>query len=167
MAAEHAPGHRLLQPVPGIVLDHPDLLEDHLALAVHLLRQQAQAPHPVGLDPERLPPRSALELEVVEGCVVGRERVVRAAQALSQTVDRARPVGRRALEHHVLQEVGQTGLVKLLVPAAGAVAESNDDRLGPVPRQEHHAQAVVQRLGPTLYAIEHPRIDRGHASAQS
>ena len=120
LGAEHRPavgvageqalvdGH--LQRVPRLAVVHGDLFEDHLALARHLLGIEGEAAHAVLLDRQRLGPAVGGEVEVVGGRVVAGEGVVDPAQGLGEAVDLPRAEARRALEHHVLQEVGDAAV---------------------------------------------------------
>src|SRR6185295_3474085 len=89
-------------------------------------------------------PAVGREVEVVDGRVVAREGVVRAAERLGAAVDLARTVGARALEHHVLEKMRGAAVPRLLVARAGAVAQRGGHHRGLAVREQADGQAVVQ-----------------------
>ncbi len=142
VAAEQPLLHRHLERIPGIAVVHGDLFEDHLALAGHVAGIEGQAGDAVGLDGQRLGPAVGGEVEVVGGGVVAGESVVGTAQGLSPPVDLARSEARRALEHHVLEEMGEAAVAGRLVARAGAVAERRGDHRRLVVLEHADGEAV-------------------------
>ena len=137
-----------LVPVPvRLVVDAPAALVLHdVALVVELLQghRRQQARHAIGLEPQR-------HLELVAG---ERVEVVRPIQpgagveGAAGRLDEAEVLPllhvRRALEHHVLEQVREAGLAGLLVLAADVVPEVHrDHRRARVARQDD-AQPVVE-----------------------
>ena len=126
---------RLEQRLLGLAIGHvvdrlAALVLDHVALVVEpLLRhRRQQEAHPIGLEPER-------QLECVAGHGLVIDRVVlarRAVQVGAQLLERHEVIAvvvLRALEHHVLEEVGKAGSAGLFVLRADPVPEiDRDDR---------------------------------------
>ena len=111
-------GEQLVDEIVGSVLDHLDLFEDHLLLALDLVDRKRRVQHQVRQDVEG--PRQVLvhHLDVVAGVLLRRERVEVAAHRVELLRDllRAAPLG--ALEEHVLDEVGDAALLGVLVTGA-------------------------------------------------
>ena len=140
----------LLVPRPvGLVVDAPAaLVLDHVALVVELLlgHRRQQRRHAVGLEPQRqLELVPGERLEVVRSVEPGRG-VERAAGRLHQAEVLALGHVRRALEHHVLEEVGEAGLARLLVLAADVVPEVDGDERRPRVTREDDTQPVVEQV---------------------
>ncbi len=141
--AEHRPPVRMtaveprlngdLQGIPGLAVVHGDLFADDLPLAGHLPRVEGQRRDAIGLDRQRLGPAVGGEAEVIGGGIVAGEGVVGAAQRLGPPVDLAGSEPLRALEHHVLEEMGGAAVAGGIVAGAGAEAE----------RRRHHRRLVV------------------------
>ena len=148
VAGEQALVDRHLQGVPRLAVVHGDLFQDHLPLARHLLGGEGEARDAVGLDGQRLGPAVGGEVEVVGGAVVAGEGVVDAAQGLGDAVDLARPVARRALEHHVLEEVGDAAVAGGLVAGAGAVEEGRGHHRRLAVGEQADGETVAQALQP-------------------
>src|SRR5712691_28856 len=87
------------------------------------------------------------DVDEVRGDVLGGERVVLTAVLLDEPRELAAPVGRRALEHHVLEEVRDAGRSAPLVARADPVPDLKRDDRAPVVLQEDHPQPVVECLG--------------------
>ncbi len=135
--AEHRPAVRMsaverlhdrqLEGVPGIVVQRRQLFENDGPLGLDLPRLEAQSAHPVGLDPQRFLPAVGGEAELVEGGVVAGVGVVVAAELPGAAVDLAGTVAGRALEHHVLEEVGDAQHRGLFGCGARPVADHGRD----------------------------------------
>jgi hypothetical protein len=136
--------------VPGavrLVVDAPAALVLHdVALVVELLLGHGgqQARHAIGLEPQgELQLVAGQGLEVV-GSVEPGARVQGATGRLHEAEVLALLHVRRALEHHVLEQVGEARLAGLLVPAADVVPEvDRHERRAGVAREDD-AQPVVQ-----------------------
>ena len=129
----------------------PDLLLDDRDLVFEVLLGQFRGAHPVGLEEERELERSGWQqLEVVR--VVGMGRAVeRAAGGLHVFGMLGLPDVLRALEHEVLEEVGEAGAVGRLAAEAHVVVDGDGhDGCGAI-RRDDDAQAV--RQGETLDLI--------------
>ena len=120
--------------------------------------------HPVRLEPER-----ELQLVAGEGLEVVRAvepggRVQRPARGLDQGEVLALVHVLRALEHHVLEEVREPGLARLLVLAADVVPQVHGHDGGGAIRRDDDAQSVVQAV--TLEGdLEHAFLQLGGAEA--
>jgi hypothetical protein len=139
----------LLERAVRTVVVRPALLVlDHLTLVVEVLLAERveQRRHAIRLEPER-------ELELVRwqglevvGPVEPGRAVHRAAGSLDERdVLRLSDVS-RALEHHVLEEVGEAGLARDLVLRADVVPEVDGDDRGQVVLGDDDPQAVVEVL---------------------
>jgi hypothetical protein len=159
----HAPDHRVvvrvvrridhgldpLVPVPVRLVVHPPapLVLHHAALVVQLCLCHGgkEESHAVRFQPEsELEPVGRDGLEVV-GAVQPGGPVHRAAHPLD--VGDVLCIGDvlGALEHHVLEEMGEAGPPLPLVAAPHVVPEVHRHHRLRVVFREHHAQAVVQR----------------------
>ncbi len=84
-------------------------------------------------------------LEVIRPIQPGRG-VQRAARPLHQREVLALGNVLAALEHHVLEEVRETGLARLLVLAADVVPQVDGHHRRPLVRREDHAETVVETV---------------------
>ena len=140
---------RQLQPGEGAVgpVEHvdPDLLLHHVDLVAEVLLGDRRGGHPVGLEEQRALQRLGRQRLVVVRVVLVGGAVERAPGGLHQAgVLHLRHV-RRALEHHVLEEVGEPGAALGLVAHADVVEDAHrHDRHAPV-GGEDDAQPVVER----------------------
>ena len=117
MSLERDGGHFLGQEAFGIVLGaRPALLDDHLPLGVDLLGVEQEVVHPVRLEVEHEIELVGHDVDVIGRHVLRCEGIVLAAVLLDEPGELARPVSRRALEHHVLEKVSDPGGPALLVP---------------------------------------------------
>ncbi len=123
LATDDVPAQRLVA-VEKLVVDaadvvarsvevHVHLLDDHALLAVDLLRVELRVPEHVGEDVERDRPVLARAADVVARVLLAREGVELAADPVDLVADvaRGRPV-LRALEEHVLREVGDAARLR-------------------------------------------------------
>ena len=149
MGLERERAHRLVdQPVRVVLGAHPPLLRHHLPLGVDLGGVQEQVPHPVRLDPEHQVELVRRDVGVVAGQVLAGVGVVATAVLLDEAGDLPAAVGGRALEHHVLEEVGQPGRAGPLVARAHPVEDLHrDDRVARVVLHEHPQPVVEGGLG--------------------
>ena len=141
-------GHQLLveRAVGPVVVRLALLVLDDVPLVVEVLLRERieQRAHPIGLEPQaELDLVGRQRLEVVRA-VEERRRVADAAS----TLDEGHVLGLRdvaaALEHEVLEEVGEAGLAGLLVLRADVVPEvDRDDRGDPI-GSDDDAEAVVE-----------------------
>ena len=129
-----------------IVVDaQPLLFLDHAPFGVDRRWEQLQLAHALGLQLQREADVRGRHGVVVRGQVLGRERVDLAADLLEQAgVLLGRDV-LRALEHHVLEHVGDAADADVLVLGSDVIENlhGRDRRL--VIRQEQHVQAVRER----------------------
>ena len=157
LAADDVPAERLVA-VEKLVVDaadvvarsvevHVHLLDDHALLAVDLLRVELRVPEHVDEDVERDRPVLAGAADVVARVLLAGEGVELAADAVDLVADVAR--GRaalRALEEHVLGEVGDAARVRSLVARAGGEHDEAGDRLGVTHRRGQQPQPARKRL---------------------
>ena len=121
----------------GLVEDvDPDLVLDDLLLVLEVLPGDREALHPIGLGPERgLERVRGHDLEVV-GEVEARRAVQEPAVGLHELDELHLPEVLGALEHHVLEEVGEPGAVLGLDAESDVVVDRHDrQRRRRVPRQ--------------------------------
>ena len=141
--------HPLIPVAVRLVVDRPaPLVLHHLALVVELLlgHRRQQAGQPVGLEPQgQLQLVAGQRLEVVGAVEPGR-CVEGAAGSLHERHVLALLDVQRPLEHHVLEQVGEAGLARLLVPAAHVVPQVYGHDRGTVVRRQEDAQTVFQRV---------------------
>ncbi|MCU7374351.1 hypothetical protein PEC18_26810 [Paucibacter sp. O1-1] len=119
------------------------LLLDHLALAVEIGLVQVQIGHALGLGPEHRFQMVGRHGAVVDRHVLGGEGIVAATHVLGHAVELLVGHMPRALEHQVLEEMGQAGASHRIVLAADPVPELHADA-GAGHRQGQHGQPVCQ-----------------------
>ena len=105
--------------VVGRVVGLPDLLQDHAALALHLLRREGGMGEDVAQDVGGERQVVLQHLGVVGGVLPRRVGVEVAADILDLPRDGGSVALLGALEGHVLQEVGHAVLLGAFVPGAG------------------------------------------------
>ena len=142
-----------------VVAGLPLLVLHDLALVVEvvLVERVEQAAHPVGLEPQRgleVVGRDGLE---VVGAVDPRRPVEGAAGGGDQAEVVVAADVARALEHQVLEEVGEPGLARCLMPRSDVVPEVDGDDRREMVLADHDAQAVVE-----LVTRERIARQRGH-----
>ena len=126
VGAENRLGREVVDEVLRVVVDHRDLLEHHLALAVDVgeRRLEDHVRHRV----ERLLEVVVGNARVDDGRLARGRGVQLAAHRVEQLRDVLRAVAGRALEEQVLDEVGDARLRARLVARAGADPEAERDR---------------------------------------
>jgi hypothetical protein len=99
-------GEKLLGEISvGVILGaRAPLLRHHLPLRVDLARLEQQVAHAVGLEAEDEAHPVGGDVDVVGRDVLGGEGVVLPAVLLDRLRELSLAMGRRALEHHVLEE---------------------------------------------------------------
>ena len=121
-------GEQLVDEVVGRVLDHLDLFEDDLLLALDVVGAERRVHHDVGqhLDGQR---QVLVEhLDVVARVFLGGEGVHLPADRVDRLGDVLGAAGRGALEEHVLDEVGDAALLLRLVARAAREPHADADR---------------------------------------
>jgi hypothetical protein len=119
---------------------------DDAALALDGLRVERQVRDPIGLEIEHEFECIRREQVVVNREVVRRRRVVRSAVRFHLAIEGSRRTRRRAVEHHVLEEVRKPGDAGHFVAAARAHIVIERDARHIAVRPDDHAQAVVERF---------------------
>ena len=146
MVGEERRLHRLaeLRARVGVAM-HPPLLEHHVALGRDDVVGQHEAGHPVGLE------RHA-GLEVLLGDLLEIGGEVRPGEGVLLPADRgdefgelALGMGVGALEHQVLEEMGDAGLARRIVGRAVAVPDHVRDDGRAMVGNDHDLEAVLQR----------------------
>ena len=107
-----------------VVLVHGDLLEHDLALLLELALVEARAPDHVGHRVERLGQMDVEHAGVQRGRLLAGARVELGAHRVEELVDLQRAVALRAPEEHVLDEVRQAGVGRVLGGRARADPEA-------------------------------------------
>ncbi len=128
--------------VLGLVHRRGDLLQDHVALAIHLGAVEAGGEDDVAQEIERQAEIGAQHARVIGGGVDAGRGIEIAADRLDLLGDRLRapPVG--PLEGHVLEEVGDAMLGRALAAAAGADPQPERHGLDAGARVADHGQAI-------------------------
>src|SRR3954447_12738480 len=124
MVAEDGLAEHVEDLVLRVVLVHGDLLEHDLALLVERPRVEARAPDHVGHDVERLREVDVEHARVDRRRLLARARVQLGAHGVEHLVDLEGAVACRAPEEHVLDQVRQAGLGRVLGGRARADPEA-------------------------------------------
>jgi len=128
-----------------VVGAHAALLHDDLDLLREFLGVDVQVAHAVGFELHHLVQLFLRHLLEIGGVVAAGEGIVAAAGGRDAFVEFAGADTGRALEHHVLEDVGDAGGAIHLVHAADAVPDHLDRRRGAMVFLDDDAQAVLQR----------------------
>ena len=135
------PGESAVGPVQDVDLD---LVLDDFLLVLEVVGRDREALHAVGLGPERgLERVRGDDLEVVGEVEAGRA-VEDAAVGLDELDELHLPEVLRALEHHVLEEVGEAGAVLGLDAEADVVVDRDDGHGSRRVPREDDLQSVGQ-----------------------
>ncbi len=151
MVDEQRGRHRLGELRGGVGLDpHAPLLQHHVPLGGDHGVVEDEAVHPVGLEAHHraeMVPGHPLE---IGGVVVAGEGVLLAAEAGDGLREGAHRVLLGALEHQVLEEVGDAGLAERIIGRTVAVPDHVGRHRRPVVRHHHHIEVVVEGEGRNL-----------------
>ncbi len=123
------------------------LFEHHLAFRRHLRVGQHQMGHPVGFQRHHQFETVLGDVLVVAGVVVRGEGVLLTAVARDQLGELAGGVGGGALEHQVLEQVGDAAATHRIVAAADLVPDHVGDDRHPMVGNHHHLHPVVEGEG--------------------
>ena len=158
--AEHAVAERVLLVVnaarilaghrPWLVLVHLDLFENHLLLGVEVFLPQARA-QDVREHVHRFRQVLGQHGRVVDGVLFAGVGVVAGPDAVEVQVHLQRGAARRALEHHVFEEVRHPRDLGRFVPAPGANEEPERDR----PRRRARLADELQPVGKLVRMERH------------
>ncbi len=166
-AAQHRPAHRLVgkgafleiveNDVVGRVVGLADLLQDHRALAFHLVRVEARIQQDVGEDIERQRHVFLQHLGVVGGALARGIGVEVAADRLDLLGDVAGAAPFGALERHVLEEMRGAVYRRRLVPRPDIDPDAERDGVDRVDPVGDHPQSVRQCRDPSSCCSLHTR----------
>ena len=165
--------HRRLEPLRGapvgpVVVALALLVLDDLALVVEGLLAEGveQAPHAVGLQPEGQLEVVARDRLVVVGAVDPGGAVERPAGAGDQAEVLGLADVAGALEHHVLEEVGEPGLARPLVPGADVVPDVDGghgcERVGGHDQAQPVAETLIGEAHLRPLPVAGPPVARRH-----
>src|SRR5579883_3398316 len=132
----------------AVVLDtQPPFRGDHAALALDHLGGESKVRHPVRLQIEHELEGARRKPVLIHGDIVAGEGVVGAALRLHQPVELSGWMTTGAVEHHVLEEVGEPRGPRRFVAAAGPhpVVQGDVGDVAHLP--DDHAKSIGQRRG--------------------
>ena len=140
------------------------LLLDCVDLVLERVFGDHQRPHPVGLEEEREVELVGRQDLVVERALLVGRAVHAAAVHEHQVGMLARADVLGALEHHVLEQVGEPGAALALVARADVVVHRNCEYRGGVVLRNDHAQPVLEARVGELDPFDRRRAQRqaGH-----
>jgi len=126
------------------VLDHLDLFDDDFLLALEVRAAERRVQHDVRQNVERERQMLVEHLDVVARVFLRRKRVELPADRVDRLSDVLRRPGGRALEEHVLDEVGDAALLGRLVPRAPRQPHADADRADLRHLLGENAEAVIE-----------------------
>jgi hypothetical protein len=118
MSAPEILREQFVNQIFGVVLFHLDFLEDHLLFLGDVFRVKARVQDEVGKHVARDRKMLVEHFRVEAGHLLGRERIEHSADGVHRLRDFLGGALARALEHHVLDEMGDA------VPLGGFGARS-------------------------------------------
>ena len=121
-------GEQLVDEVVGRVLDHLDLFDDDLLLALDVVAAERGPHDDVGQDVDRQREMFVEDLDVVARVFLGGEGVHLPADGVDRLRDVLGAPRRGALEEHVLDEMRDTALLDRLVARAAREPDTNAHR---------------------------------------
>jgi hypothetical protein len=161
LAAQHVPAQRMVREhglteqvvdeVARLVAPHEDLLQDDLALGLHLVRPERRVPQDVRQQVERQLDALAEQPDVERRVLLGRVGVHVPTYRVHLVGDLLGRAAGRALEEQVLEEMGGTRQPNVLVPRAGAHPEPATHRAHVRHALGHHDHPAVE-----LGGLDHP-----------
>ena len=128
MIAPEILGEDFVDQIVGRVLDHLDLFEDHLLLALDVVLREQRIADQIGEDVDGQRQVLVQHLQVIAGVFLRRERVDLAADGVHLLRYFFCTPARSALEEHVLDEVRDAGLLGGLVARAARQPDADGDR---------------------------------------
>ena len=146
MAVPELLGKQLVHQIVRRVLDHLDLFEDDLFLALDVLAVKRRVEHDIRENVEGARQVFVEHLDVVAGALLGRERI----QHSAHRIDGLRDVLGRArcgpFEQHVLDEMRDASALVVFMPGAACQPDAETD--GPHVRHRlgEQAEAVRENL---------------------
>ena len=147
-------GEQLVHQVVGRVLDHLDLFDDHLFLALDVFLVKRRVEHDIRKNIDGTWQVFVEHLDVVAGTLLGRERIQQAAHRIDLLGDALRRPRRRAFEQHMLDEVRNTAPRLVFMPGATRQPDADADR----PHVRHRLGEKTEAVGENL-ANDHDQVD--------
>ncbi len=152
--------------IVGRILDHLDFFDDDLlfALDVDLVKCRPQDDVRQNVDGKW---QVLVEhLDVVAGVLLGGKRVELSADGIHRLRNLFGRAGRRALEQHVLDEMGDSTLFVGLVPGPAREPHAQADRTDMAHRFSHETNPVVECVANNHESDDNRRANRsGHRDA--
>ena len=139
-------GEQLVHQVVGRVLDHLDLFDDYLFLALDVFPVKRRVEHDIGKNIDGTRQVFVEHLDVVAGTLLGRERIQQAAHRIDLLGDALRRPRRRAFEQHMLDEVRNTAPLLVFMPGATRQPDADADR----PHVRHRLGEKTEAVGENL-----------------
>jgi hypothetical protein len=146
MIAEERPVDEVAGQVLGTVLDRGDFGEDDGPLTLQLLLHSGRKSMGREITDEGERARKVLEEHACMKAerLLARERVHPPSEEIDLSIDRVGGAGGRALEHEVLDQVGDPVCAGSLLPGAGRKIEAERDALHACKRLAHHDRPRVE-----------------------
>ena len=154
MIGPEAFGEQLMDEVVRRILDHLDLFDDHLLLALDIIRTQRRTHHDVGQHVDGQRKMFVKHLQVVTRVFLGGKRVHLPTDRVDRLGNVLGAASRGALEEHVLDKMRDPALLNRLVTRAAGE-----------PDTDAHGSHVRHPLGEEAKAVrKHVAGDRrwGH-----
>jgi len=144
MIRPEAFGENFVEQGFGIVLIHLDFFEDHLSFLLHIARIEPWAKNEIGDDVKGDGQVLVEHFGVEAGEFLSGERIEHAADGVHRTGNLFGGAALRALEDHVLEEMGDAVLRGVLPARARANPDAHGDRTHMGHRLGQDNQAVRQ-----------------------
>jgi hypothetical protein len=141
--------HHLVEPAVGVVVDPlASLLDDDVALGQELGIAEAEVRHAVGFEGHHRGEMLGRDGLVEGGIVLGGEGIVLAAHQRYTVRELARRRVWRALEHQVLEEMGDARFADRRVGPAGLIDQHLHDHRRAVVLDDHNLEPVIEGGAP-------------------
>ena len=146
MALPELLGKQLMHQIIGRVLDHLDLFEDHLFLALDVFVAKRWVEHEIRENVERAGQVLIEHFDVVAGTLLRRERIQLSANRIDRLRDVLGSPPSRSFEQHVLDEMRDASALVVFMPRATCQPDADTD--GPHVRHRlgDKAEAVSENL---------------------
>ena len=140
-------GEELVDQIVGRVLDHLDLFDDDLLLALDVDRRKRGIEHDIRQDVDGQRQMLVEHLDVVARVFLGREGVELTADRVDRLGDVLRAARPGALEEHVLHEVRDAAALGRFVAGPPRQPDADADRADLRHPLRQDAQAVIEGVG--------------------